>query len=488
MDSSYRSDTSGYNSRYVHSQYSHPGLHEARELDLTAPPWTPPPAYDARPFGVGFTGPPFAQPYGFDPSVPPPGFGCPPPGHLLNVPLPSIPGAPQELQTRPHAPRCDRELASNRSHTEHRGPVATRDPDDDVTRQRKQDTKWVRQFLQATGKKSCGRLQSQHSPQLSSISSLRQALYGAAQLISRLEDLCHTLTHSLHGDGEWTHSYLRALGIKAELADKARLLADTSRLGELKAQVSRAACRRLRRLRARREAKTEEKDAEERRSLKETAVDKWRMKLMQEVEEKKKEKELKMAADSVLCEVRKKQADVKRMQDILRSLEKLRRLRREAVSKKGIVTELQNDEVFSSTLEQLRMVIKRRTVVYSAEEKALMVMLEGEQEEERRRERERRVRKERERQLQRKHRVDSMLFGEEFPGSCALQPFRDYYSQAEHSLPALIHVRKEWDTCLVAVDHPGSSSVPQSWVLPNPPSDQAWASALQTSDTDCENL
>lgn len=47
------------------------------------------------------------------------------------------------------------------------------------------------------------------------------------------------------------------------------------------------------------------------------------------------EKELKMAADSVLCEVRKKQADVKRMQDILRSLEKLRRLRREAVSKKG---------------------------------------------------------------------------------------------------------------------------------------------------------
>lgn len=357
-----------------------------------------------------------------------------------------------------------------------------------MTRQRKQDTKWVRQFLQATGKKSCGRLQSQHSPQLSSVSSLRQALYGAAQLISRLEDLCHTLTHSLHGDGEWTHSYSRALGIKAELADKAGLLADTSRLGELKAQVSRAACRRLRRLRARREAKTEEKAAEERRSLKETAADKWRMKLMQEVEEKKKEKELKMAADSVLCEVRKKQADVKRMQDILRSLEKLRRLRREAVSKKGIVTELQNDEVFSSTLEQLRMVIKRRTVVYSAEEKALMVMLEGEREEERRRERERRVRKERERQLQRKHRVDSMLFGEEFPGSCALQPFRDYYSQAEHSLHALIHIRKEWDMCLVAVDHPESSSVPQSWVLPTPPADQAWASALQTGDTDCENL
>lgn len=47
------------------------------------------------------------------------------------------------------------------------------------------------------------------------------------------------------------------------------------------------------------------------------------------------ERELKLAADAVLCEVRKKQADVKRMQDILRSLEKLRRLRKEAALRKG---------------------------------------------------------------------------------------------------------------------------------------------------------
>lgn len=53
----------------------------------------------------------------------------------------------------------------------------------------------------------------------------------------------------------------------------------------------------------------------------------------------------------------------------------------------------------------------KRTAVYSAEEKALMVMLEGEQEEEKRREREKQVKKERERQLHRKHTVDVMLFG-----------------------------------------------------------------------------
>lgn len=47
------------------------------------------------------------------------------------------------------------------------------------------------------------------------------------------------------------------------------------------------------------------------------------------------EQELKLAADAVLCEVKKKQADVKRMQDVLRSLEKLRRLRKEAALRKG---------------------------------------------------------------------------------------------------------------------------------------------------------
>lgn len=55
--------------------------------------------------------------------------------------------------------------------------------------------------------------------------------------------------------------------------------------------------------------------------------------------------------------------------------------------------------------------MKRRTAVYLTEEKALIVMLEGEQEEERRREWEKQVKKEKEKLLQRKHRVDTMLFG-----------------------------------------------------------------------------
>lgn len=44
--------------------------------------------------------------------------------------------------------------------------------------------------------------------------------------------------------------------------------------------------------------------------------------------------------------------------------------------------------------------------------------------------------------------------------------------------------RREWDSYVVPVDHPDGSPVPHSWVLPDSPSDQAWASAMHTADTE----
>lgn len=71
----------------------------------------------------------------------------------------------------------------------------------------------------------------------------------------------------------------------------------------------------------------------------------------------------------------------------------------------------ESDEVFEGHLTRLRSLIRKRTAVYGAEEKALRVMLEGEQEEERKRDHEKRQRKEREKLLQRKREIDMMLFG-----------------------------------------------------------------------------
>lgn len=104
----------------------------------------------------------------------------------------------------------------------------------------------------------------------------------------------------------------------------------------------------------------------------------------------------------------------------------------------------------------------------------------------------------------------------EFTADAAPQPFIDYYTQAECSVNALLQIRfnfililvhirtiiwiphsgnmihtlgqwfwsiflpsrSEWDMFVVAADHPDGSSIPQNWVMPDQPSDEAWASAL----------
>ncbi|XP_047437464.1 programmed cell death protein 7 [Mugil cephalus] len=470
------------------------GLHGPPPPDHSLLPWEPtPPAHDGysydSPGAAGPGGPRYALPYGFDYSIPPPPFSYPPPGPLSMAPPqmnayrssrpPSSQTFSQPFRAGPQPPRYDFEPGRDRS-------LAKTQPGDERALQRMQDTQWLRGFLQNRSKKSrVPKTQQQQQTRLSSVPPVRKTLYRLSQLVSLMEESCESLKHNLHDVTVWSESYSTTLNVMKEICDEGKLLSDDQCLDQLKADASRFARRRALRERARKKLQMEEQQAKDRRSVKEAAIDKWMMKQIQQVEDKKKERELKLAADSVLCEVRKKQADMKRMEDVLKSLEKLRRLRKEAASRKGIDTEQQFNQVFSSRLEHMGYVIKKRMAVYSAEEKALMVMLEGEQEEERRRERERRMKKEKERHLHRKHRVNSMLFGEELPRDSVLQPFIQYYSQAEHSLHALIQIRREWDMFVVSADHPDGSFIPQNWILPAPPSDQAWASAVQTeSDHD----
>uniref|UniRef100_UPI0037E7F8CB programmed cell death protein 7 n=1 Tax=Semicossyphus pulcher TaxID=241346 RepID=UPI0037E7F8CB len=485
--------------------------HAPTQQDQAAPPWTPLQGHDSHPYGFrydfpapppgggGFGGPRFPPPFGFDPTVPPPPFGCPPHGHYPNMvpPAASSSPVPSTFQTvkhpfgpGPQSARYDPDsghspLFPPRCNEPDRRAGTPRRAEDEAGLQRSQDKQWIRRFLQNREKTS----RSPQRPQPPQhVVDLKQALYRAAELVSQLAEACDSLRSSVEEDRVWTPSYSGALELKQELQDTLSVLTDSLTLARWKAKLSRVAQRRSRRQRSRRLLQLEEKQREKRSAEKEAAIDKWRLQQIQQVEEKKKEQELKLAADAVLCEVRKKQADVKRMQDVLRSLEKLRRLRKEAASRKGIVTEPGCDDAFRERLEQLRSVMKRRTAVYSVEEKALMVMLEGEQEEERRREQERQMKKEREKQLQRRRRVDGILFGEELPADSVLQPFTHFYTQADVSLHALLQIRREWDVFVVAADHPDASPVPQSWVLPDPPSDQAWASALQPAHPDGDHL
>ncbi|XP_004628990.1 programmed cell death protein 7 [Octodon degus] len=306
-------------------------------------------------------------------------------------------------------------------------------------------------------------------------------LRGALRLVRRLRGLGQALREAEADGAAWALLHARATPLRAELAERLQPLSQAAYVGEVRRRLERVRRRRLR-LRERARERAAEREAEAARAAeREQEIDRWRVKCVQEVEEKKREQELKAAADGVLAEVRKKQADTKRMVDILRALEKLRKLRKEAAARKGVCPPASADETFEHHLQRLRKLIKKRSELYEAEERALRVMLEGEQEEERKRELEKKQRKEKEKFLLQKREVESKLFGdpEEFPLAHLLQPFRQYYLQAEHSLPALIQIRHDWDQYLVPADHPKGSSVPQGWVLPPLPSNDVWASAMK---------
>ncbi|KAL6468602.1 hypothetical protein MHYP_G00221260 [Metynnis hypsauchen] len=436
-------------------------------------PWPPaasrgqqPPGADRGQFDQGGTFTHFGPP-AYQPCYPPSSSG---PNFSVDHHKPPSTFPPQFSSPESTWPG-ERQNKLNKEHSSTR--LVTSDPD---AKQRVQDEQWIKGFLQRRGQKSAATTRAASEQ---SVSEFRQKLCSAVQMLSELSLLCQTLKNNLENEGVWTESHSRAVELKSSLQEKLAGLQDQKAISRVKRKLELIKKKRER-MRRRKAEKMEEKQEEERRAAeKEAAIDKYRMKRIQELEEKNREHELKLAADAVLSEVRKKQADAKRMLDILKALEKLRKLRKEAASRKGMFPEKECDEVFEGHLTRLRSLIRKRTAIYGTEEKALRVMLEGEQEEERKREREKRLKKEREKLLLKKQEMDTMLFGAELPPDHPLQPFREYYTQAECSLPALIQIRREWDQFLVPVDHPDGTSIPQGWVLPDPPSDDFWASALE---------
>ncbi|XP_051776202.1 programmed cell death protein 7 [Erpetoichthys calabaricus] len=309
----------------------------------------------------------------------------------------------------------------------------------------------------------------------------RELLYNAALLLSELNQICLILKQDVESEKGWPELFARAMTVKKQLQEKLHRLEDPHILEKVKKKLTSV---RKKRERVRRKKTTrllEKEDQEFRMAEIDERINKWRNQRVQIVEEKKREQELKVAADSVLSEVRKKQVDIKRMVDILKSLEKLRRLRKEAASRKGVYPECSANEQFEEQILNLRKVFEKRTALYNAEEKALRVMLESEREEERKRDLERKLKKEKDRQLHKKREFESAFFGDsaEIPPNHPLYPFRQYYLQGEHSLSALVNIRKDWDCYLTPAEHPSGSNIPRDWVFPSLPSSDIWATAIE---------
>ncbi|XP_037588886.1 programmed cell death protein 7 isoform X1 [Cebus imitator] len=339
----------------------------------------------------------------------------------------------------------------------------------DAALQRLRDRQWLEAVFGTPRRAGCPAPQRTHAGP--SLGEVRARLRGALRLVRRLRGLGQALREAEADGAAWTLLHAQAAPLRAALADQLQPLTQAAYVGEARRRLERVRRRRLR-LRERAREREAEREAEAARAAeREQEIDRWRVKCVQEVEEKKREQELKAAADGVLSEVRKKQADTKRMVDILRALEKLRKLRKEAAARKGVCPPASADETFEHHLQRLRKLIKKRSELYEAEERALRVMLEGEQEEERKRELEKKQRKEKEKILLQKREIESKLFGDpdEFPLAHLLEPFRQYYLQAEHSLPALIQISMIGISTWCHLIIPKATSFPKDGSFPRSP-------------------
>lgn len=95
------------------------------------------------------------------------------------------------------------------------------------------------------------------------------------------------LKRNLENESVWADSYAVALSVKRELQDKLKVLGNPEFVDGLKKRLSRIATRRARLRRRKLDLMEDRRMDEERRAEKEAAIDKWRLKRILEVEERK---------------------------------------------------------------------------------------------------------------------------------------------------------------------------------------------------------
>ncbi|XP_076105101.1 uncharacterized protein LOC143073438 isoform X2 [Mytilus galloprovincialis] len=147
---------------------------------------------------------------------------------------------------------------------------------------------------------------------------------------------------------------------------------------------------------------------------------------------KRQQKELKQIADKVLGEIRKKTQDITRATDLLKNLTKLRKLRKDRLLQQGVNTKPESDADFEDKVQDCLDVVKTQKKVYTAENKALQVMLDIEQEENKEKEREKLQQILRSLEIKRQKKDDQLLFGESEPEvmNDPMFMFSQYYDQA----------------------------------------------------------
>ncbi|XP_069181529.1 uncharacterized protein [Procambarus clarkii] len=164
--------------------------------------------------------------------------------------------------------------------------------------------------------------------------------------------------------------------VKKKLKELTTNFQDESYIQDVKMLVNQRRMKRRRMKKNKKLLQVEKKAMEKRRQEEERKIDAWREKLELEEVEKRREKAFKAEADSILGEVRQKQNDVLRMQQLLEALITLRLTRINKGAAHGYISSTKSDQHFASTLKGIGEVVRSQMKEYELEEQTLCVMME----------------------------------------------------------------------------------------------------------------
>ncbi|XP_055956439.1 programmed cell death protein 7 isoform X1 [Patella vulgata] len=286
---------------------------------------------------------------------------------------------------------------------------------------------------------------------------------------------------ALNGNCEdWQTEFVKTETLKKTLIDIQTTFSSPQNLKDLKTSIDKRRKKRDR-LKKKKQAKFEEKQAElAQREILDNKIDKWCESVTQKMLDAKQKVEMKKMADKTLSEVRSKISDTTRKLDLLKGLQRLRKIRMEAAVQIGRYTPNESDSVFETKISQLYDILTVQRQVYEGEEKTLKVILEAEQEETQglQKERKKQIKEHRERKAEK--RKNEMLFGKpvEIDETDPLFPFYEFYKKAEVDFNSFLEIRHSWDFWMVPDNVVSGSRIPDEWVLPSIPFNDSWAKYL----------
>lgn len=120
-----------------------------------------------------------------------------------------------------------------------------------------------------------------------SLGEVRARLRAALRLVRRLRSLGQSLREAEADGAAWVSLHAQAAPLRAELAERLQPLAQAAYMGEARRRLERVRRRRLRLRERARERETEREAEAAQATEREQEIDRWRMKCVQEVEEKK---------------------------------------------------------------------------------------------------------------------------------------------------------------------------------------------------------